>query len=255
LTARAHPNSLAFRYRSACKLLTLANYKTPKGEAQDYLTGILYLAPHVSGGGATLCPHSTEACRTMCLSGSGLSGLPRQMAAKVRRTQFFNRNRGTFLRVLADDVARLREIAAKHGVTPVLRLNGVSDVLWERQEWDWDGLGLQRYDYTKVPLHLRRASQDYHLTYSVGGPEDMERAVGYLAAGHSVAAVVPADIKDDLLSRANHRWPLVDGDAHDLRFLDPPGSVVLLKPKGRILTELVRPNILGELSAAMKRAA
>ncbi len=235
MTARAHPDSLAFRYRSACKLLTLANYKTPKGEKENYLTGILYMAPHTSGGGATLCPHSTEACRAMCLSGSGLSGLPRQMNAKLRRTEFFNRNRGTFLRVL--------------------RLNGTSDIDWARLDWDWDGLGLQKYDYTAWPLHYRRTSPDYHLTYSYKGPEDVGRAVGYLDAGHSIAAVVPLDIKEELLSRPDHRWPVIDGDLTDLRFLDPPGSVVLLRPKGHVISSLIRPNLMRELASAARVAA
>ncbi len=245
---------LGFKHRNAFKLLTAANHKTPKGETGGYFTAILYLAPHTLGGGATLCPHSTEDCRAMCLAGAGMSGLPLQLQAKLNRTAMFNERRGEFIATLLADIARLRKIAAMEGAKPVLRLNGTSDVLWERIIPAWVDLGVQRMDYTKIPLHLRRTDPGYHLTYSYMGPQDAERAVGYLAAGHSVAVVVPAELKDEMLSRPDHRWPLVDGDAHDLRFLDPPGSLVLLKPKGHIRTGLVRPDVLREL-AAVKVAA
>lgn len=248
-TARSHKDAVGTAYRGAFKLLTVANLKTPKGEALGYLTGILYLAPHTMGGGVTLCPHSTPDCRVMCLAGAGMSGLPLQLAAKVRRTQLFNNRRAEFLSALARDVERLQIIADKEGLRPVLRLNGTSDVLWERVYPEWENLRVQRMDYTKIPLAVRHTDPAYHLTYSYMGPQDAERAVGYLAAGHSVAAVVPATIKDALLSRPDHRWPLVDGDEHDLRFLDPPGSLVLLKPKGHIRTGLVRPDVLRELAA------
>lgn len=255
MAKRAHADSIGHKHRNAFKLLTCSNHKTPKGEAAGYLTAILYLAPHTSGGGATLCPHSTNDCRAMCLAGAGMSGLPRQLEAKRRRTQMFNDERADFLDRLSGDIGRLKEIAADEGLTPALRLNGSSDVLWERQAWLWAGLGVQRYDYTKIPLHLRHADPGYHLTYSYMGPQDAARAVAYLAAGHSVAVVVPSDLKDELLSRPDHRWRLVDGDEHDLRFLDPTGSLVLLKPKGYVRTGLIRPDVMHELGAAARVAA
>lgn len=176
-------SSLGFKHRNAFLLLTAANHKTPKGEVAGYLTAILYLAPHTSGNGPTVCPHSTPACREMCLAGAGLSGLPRQLAAKQRRTSYFHNNRAGFLADLLTDVALLKMLAADEGLKPALRLNGTSDIMWEREGWDWSGLGVQRYDYTKIPLHHRRADPGYHLTYSYMGPDDAERAVGYLAAG------------------------------------------------------------------------
>jgi hypothetical protein len=98
----------------------------------------------------------------------------------------------------------------------------------------------------------RRPPPNYHLTYSYMGPQDAERAVRYLAGGHSVAVVVPLEVKEALLAFPDqHRWPLIDGDVDDLRFLDPPGALVLLKPKGRVRTDLMRPRVLTELRAAI----
>ncbi len=261
----ANAGNIGFKHRSALKLLTMSNAKTPKAEAQMFLTGVLYLMPHTSGGGATLCPHSTEACRAMCLAGAGLSGLPKQLAAKMRRTKLFNEDRAEFVRVLLADIAKLKRIAAAEGLKPALRLNGSSDAMWERIVPGWDDLGLQRYDYSKIPLEHRRVDPGYHLTFSIEGPQDMVRAVRYLRAGHSVAAVVPEEVKhtapDWIVIGGNVHGVMevaevVDGDISDARFLDPPSSIVLLKPKGHIRTGLIRPDIFNELrAAALKETA
>lgn len=246
-----NPDALGTKHRNAFTLLTAANTKTIKGEKAGYFSAILYLAPHTLGGGATLCPHSTEDCRAMCLAGAGMSGLPLQTAAKLNRTRLFNENRRAFLGALARDVERLEIIAEREGLKPVLRLNGTSDIMWERVYPGWEKLsGVQRMDYTKIPLEHRKPDLDpgYHLTFSYMGPQDAERAVRYLDHGHSVAVVVPEDVKAAHLAHDNHHWPLVDGDEHDLRFLDPPGSLVLLKPKGRVRTGLIRPDVLRELA-------
>ncbi len=113
---------------------------------------------------------------------------------------------------------------------------------------------LQFYDYTKVPLHLRRQARNYHLTFSVEGAETVAAGLGYLRAGQSVAIVVPAEIKDAMagssLTVKGDTFSLVDGDEHDLRFLDAPGSIILLKPKGHVRTSLMRPGFADELRRA-----
>lgn len=254
----AEKGDVAFRHRSAFRLLTMCNGKTPKGEAANWLTAILYMAPHTSGGGkTTLCPMSTPDCRAMCLASAGLSGLPKQLGAKLTRTFMFNNDRERFLDLLLADIEKLKRIAAIEGMKPALRLNGSSDVTWERIVPGWEDLGLQRYDYTKIWLEHRRVDPAYHLTFSYESEKDAPRALDYLAAGHSVAAVVPEDLKHRAVL-ANERlrlgrhvdFTVVDGDLADTRFLDPPGSLVLLKPKGHVRTGLLRPNLFLELRAA-----
>ncbi len=250
--------AVGFRHRSAFKLLTATNGKTPKGEAAGYFSGILYLAPHTSGGGkTTLCPMSTPDCRAMCLASAGLSGLPKQIGAKLNRTFMFNNDRQRFLDLLLADIEKLKRIARDEGMKPALRLNGSSDVTWERIVPGWAHLGLQRYDYTKIPLEHRTVDPGYHLTFSVEGPRDTARALGYLRAGQSVAVVVPEDLKHRavLAGHANEGFPIIDGDLADTRFLDAPGSIVLLKPKGHIRTGLMRPNFFFELREAAMEVA
>lgn len=263
MTKRAHNDSLGFKHRSALTLMTMLNHKTPKGEAAGYLSAILYLAPHDSGGGKTVCPHSTAACREMCLAGAGMSGLRRQQAAKLARTQLYHDSPSEFLWGINDDIRRLIEIAKREGVKPAVRLNGTSDIAWERVI-NMRDRGVTFYDYTKVPFEHRRqdwtgSPSDYHLTYSVGAPADIPRALEYLRAGHSIAVVVPEIVKHGLVGLETDVGGVfahfVDGDLSDLRFLDPPSSIVLLKPKGHIRTDLVRPDILSEIRAAVRLVA
>ena len=246
---------LAFRHRSALKLLTTGNAKTPKGEALGYFSAILYLAPHTSGGGPTVCPYSTQACRDMCPSGSGVGGLPIQTLARKNRVALMHADPTTFLRNLVLDIDKLAQLAEEEGLVPVVRLNGTSDLMWERTHpIIFASFPAVRFmDYTKVPLEFRhKAPANYHLTFSHGGRDDAARSVEYLGDGRSVAAVVDEAQKAALLERGYlGRFRYVDGDEHDLRFLDPPGSIVLLKPKGRVITSLLRPALDEELGAAL----
>lgn len=259
MTQLFDPASAGSRHRNALKLMTMTNHKTVKGEHAGYLTAILYLMPHTSGGGKTLCPHSTDACREMCLAGAGLSGLPLQLAAKQRRTELWLKQPSVFIQTLLADIEKLRTIAAKEGLKPAVRLNGTSDIAWERVIAI--PRGIIAYDYTKIPLEQRRVGRpdEYHLTYSIEGPDSMSRAVAYLRAGQSVAAVVPPDVQIGLsglgIDLGSFSGTFVNGDDHDLRFLDAPGSIVLLKPKGHVRTALVRPRLLNELRTAARVAA
>lgn len=234
--------SAAFRHRSRLKFMTLANAKTPKGEVVgDYLTAILYLAPHTLAGGPTVCPYSTESCRTMCLAGSGMSGLPAQMAAKHARTALWHEHPDRVIELIRKDIDTLRQLADLEEMTPVVRLNGTSDILWEEFDVIQAHPDLQFYDYTKIPLHHRRPPQNYHLTFSADR-NNLALAHDYLEAGHSVAAVVPEEMKAEIMAEPQP-WRVIDGDIHDLRFFDAPGTLVLLKPKGYILTPLVIPDV------------
>lgn len=227
--------SLGFRHRSAFRLLTASNAKTPKGERSGYFTAALYLSPHTTAGGSTVCPHSTPECRRRCLSNSGLLRLPKSTEARKRRTRLWHEERARFIDLLARDVDKLREIASAEGLKPALRLNGTSDIPFER--WIELPQDVALYDYTRTPIeHRRNRPDNYRLTYSVASADEWVRGFRYLREGQSIAVVVPPDTQRQL---AGKQWmaggisgSYLDGDSHDLRFLDPARSVVLLKPKG-----------------------
>jgi hypothetical protein len=236
------------------KLLTTGNPKVAKGQSQGYLTNILHLAPSRMSGYNT-CPMATKGCAAACLNTAGRGGLfaghatgvlsgadlvqaiidgritNKIQLARIARTRFFFENRTAFMAQLVKEVKAAIKRAAKYNLTPVFRLNGTSDIRWETVKVDgFDNImamfpGVQFYDYTKI-ANRRDLPANYHLTFSLAESNlaDAERA---LANGMNVAAVFRTVPKVFL------SVPVIDGDATDLRFLDPKGVIVGLKAKGK----------------------
>lgn len=216
-------------------LFTRANPKTRKGEALGYDTLVLHLAP-ASVSGFNVCPDSTPGCREACLNTAGRGFMAPIQAARIRRTRAFFADRPAFMRQLAHEIRLASARAHRSGRNLAVRLNGTSDLPWERitcDEWRGSLMDLfphiQFYDYTKSlarALAFRKSTtwpQNYHLTFSMSECNAHDAAVA-LESGCSV--VVVASFPHDPTAEVN-------GDSHDLRFLNPPGSMILLKPKGR----------------------
>lgn len=239
---------------NAIKLLTTGNPKVAKGQANGYLTSILHLAPSRMSGYNT-CPMATAGCAAACLNTAGRGGLfagvqtgvlsgadlvqaimdgritNKIQLARIARTKFFFEDRAAFMKQLVREIRNTIRLAAKHGLTPVFRLNGTSDIRWETIKVDgFDNImamfpTVQFYDYTKI-ANRRDLPANYHLTFSLA-ESNVNNAKVALDAGMNVAAVfrtVPAVF-------LGH--DVIDGDATDLRFLDPKGVIVGLKAKGK----------------------
>lgn len=230
-------------------LLTLRNLKTAKGEKHGYLTAILHLAPHKLSG-RNVCSHASAGCIAACLNTSGRGGIGLDadglnviQVARIRRTRYFTRDRQAFMLDLACEVADHERTALARGLKPCVRLNGTSDLPWENIALGKHANimamfpGVQFYDYTKVPVRLRRRAAsvpNYHLTFSLSESND-SNATEALANGMSVAVAMnvrkgqplPACFKLNM-----HTVHVVDGDLTDLRFLDPKAVIVGLRAKG-----------------------
>ena len=90
---------------------------------------------------------------------------------------------------------------------------------------------LQLYDYTKLPRPWLRTSERYHLTYSLDTHNERE-AIDAINHGINVAVVFnPNHPIPDSFRLGGVEYPTLDGDKHDLRFLDPTGHIVALKGK------------------------
>lgn len=234
-------STAAFEWRPSGALLTAHSAKTIKGEELGWVTGILYLQPHTLASDKTLCPFSTEACRRDCLVTSGRGGMPRAQEARTTRTHLFHDDRQAFLAKLAKEIIDLQAIAGRSGRSLAIRLNGTSDILWEREKLEDLDMTLmemfptvQFYDYTKIPVGKRQLPANYHLTYSLAD-DNWEQAVDYLLAKQSVAGIVLEEEKwshEAWFGMGEIDVTVIDGDLHDLRFLDPPGSLVQIRPKG-----------------------
>lgn len=263
-TADTMESDVAKLWRPSGAILTAHSPKTAKGEKLGWLSAIAYLAPHTMATAKTVCPFSTPACRAACLYSSGTGDLPRQANARANRTRLWRDDAPAFLAKVAMEILDLQMLAADAGVALAVRLNGTSDIFFE-QHLAPNGATLmetfstvQFYDYTKAPLARRGPiPPNYHLTYSMAEHNAAE-AAAYLMAGQSVAVVVPDDThKIGWFLLGDREINVVDGDEHDLRFMDPPGSLVMLRPKGKAVldTELIRPDAIKELRAAWNARA
>ncbi len=221
------------------KLLSTANPKIQKGTKLGYLSFILHLAPATLSGKET-CPKRTAGCTAACLNTAGRGGMFRKgentnviQKARIRKTKYFFENREAFMSDLVEDIMRAVNYARRKGLTPVFRLNGTSDLAWEKYPVPNMGKNifdtfstLQFYDYTKILGRKTKDIDNYHLTFSAadGNDADVERAV---AQGMNVAVVF------DRLPENYMGKTVFNADDTDLRFLDPKGVVLGLKAKGR----------------------
>jgi hypothetical protein len=221
------------------KLLSTANPKIQKGTKLGYLSFILHLAPATLSGKET-CPKRTAGCTAACLNTAGRGGMFKKgentnmiQQARIRKTKEFFENRDQFMKDLYHDVRKGIRQAERLGLTPVFRLNGTSDLAWEKYTVGTTDMNLfelfptvQFYDYTKVLGRKVAHIPNYHLTFSAadGNDADVARAV---SAGMNVAMVfdrLPAEYMGRVVN---------DADLHDLRFLDPLNTIAGLKAKGR----------------------
>ena len=214
------------------KLLNIdANAKTVKGQGRGYMTAILYLAP-ADESGYEVCPMASQGCRKACLNKAGMGAFSNVQAARVAKTRLYFEDREVFMAQLMGEVRAFIRKAFKAGLIPVVRLNGTSDIPWERVPVEGKPNimahfpTVQFYDYTK--RHNRRDLPDnYHLTFSLAEDNDT-RASAAASNGANVAVV----FRTDKFPTTFMGMPVVDGDADDLRFLDGKGVVVGLKAKG-----------------------
>jgi hypothetical protein len=216
------------------KLLSTANPKIQKGTKQGYLSFILHLAPSDLSGKNT-CPKATPGCIAACLNTAGRGGMFKRgentnviQKARIRKTNYFFNDREAFMDDLVGDIMKAVNYARRKGLIPVFRLNGTSDLSWEKYptRYGADSIfeqfpTLQFYDYTKVLGRKVSHIPNYHLTFSKADGNDSDVAEALLQ-GMSVVAVydkIPEGVPS--------------ADETDLRFLDPKGIMLGLKAKGR----------------------
>jgi hypothetical protein len=219
-------------------LLTVGNPKLLKGQKKGYLSSVLHLAPADLSGKNT-CPKATAGCKAACLNTAGRGGIFKKgestniiQQARIRKTKQFFENRESFLQELVIEIGKTIKKAEKQGLIPVFRLNGTSDLSWEKYEVA-DGKNIfqmfpevQFYDYTKVLGRKVSHIPNYHLTFSKADGNDMDVRLA-ASNGMNIAAVFHK-LPEKYIGRS-----VINGDETDLRFLDPKGVIVGLKAKGK----------------------
>jgi hypothetical protein len=196
------------------------NAKTVKGQKFGFLTGILYLAPHTIASSVNLCPMSAAAqCQKACLYTAGRGAFTSIQNARINKTLKFLNDQENFMNTLVQDIARLSAQAKKKGLSPLVRLNGTSDIVWEQKGFrinektatylakyhslDITGYhknimeifpNVQFYDYTKLAGRFNREiPSNYDLTFSYSGVETYAKQVSYAVKHGARIAVVFRD--------------------------------------------------------------
>jgi hypothetical protein len=156
--------------------------------------------------------------------------------SRIAKARMFMSNRETYLGHLKHQIGRLVVKAASEGLRPCIRLNGSTDIPFERMRYGAERLTLlerfpdvQFVDYTKIYSRLANAPANLSLTFSRSETNEAE-CLQALASGHNVAVVFGAG-----LPATWHGYEVISGDLHDLRHLDPRatrGYVIGLTPKG-----------------------
>ena len=220
------------------KLLSTANPKIQKGTKLGYLSFILHLAPADLSGYNT-CPKATAGCKAACLNTAGRGGMFKKgentnmiQKARIRKTRYFYEQRQDFMLDLMADIRKGIKMAEKLGLTPVFRLNGTSDLSWEKYDMI-PGQNVfecfptvQFYDYTKVPKRKVEGIDNYHLTFSQADGNDAD-------ANWAISKNMNVTVVFDRIPTAYKGKEVFNADDTDLRFLDPRGVVLGLKAKGR----------------------
>jgi hypothetical protein len=227
---------------------TTTNPKTIKnGEVSDRPTIVLHLEPVTFGA----CP-AAGSCAAVCLNKAGNPVyLNVKLARRHKRSLAFHNNSVEFKQLLVVEAARQRKL----GYIGV-RLNGTSDIDWERETVFVDAImlpwiqsmvptfairspgdysviqvltamGFEPYDYTKrVDRDFALASSlGYHLTLSWGGRHDdiiLDVAAQHklnVAAG--IAGIKRSQDLPDFVTVGGKELAVVDGDVTDWRRDDP----------------------------------
>lgn len=233
-----------------------SNAKTVKNaKVANTETGVLYLAPNVLSG-INVCVFAERAkCIDPCLNTAGRGQMTGVQVARVRKTQYFFNNKNMFMNDLCEDIRKLIVKATNKNMIPSVRLNGTSDLNWEKigftiSDQNAKKLGIvsgyyknifsvfpnvQFYDYTKNPFRNIENIPNYDLTFSYSGVDTYQELVQVAESKGMKMAVVFRD-KETIPSVWKGRT-VIDGDKHDARFMDPAGAIVALYAKGKAVKD------------------
>lgn len=221
------------------RIFSLDNPKAIKAQKYGWLNAIHYMAPHGLANVGNLCPHASPGCIALCLgqhSGAAIY-YPSVLRSRIAKAKRFMRDRKKYIADIKKAILSARKKADKAGLQLCVRLNGSTDIAWESLRTA-DGFTIpqiafdvQFTDYTKnlkrALAHARGEMPDnVHLTFSRSETNEAD-CLQVLQAGGNVAVVFANGLPETYLG-----FPVINGDDHDLRHLDPRGVVVGLSPKG-----------------------
>ena len=177
-----------------------------------------------------LCPSRHIAgCAEPCLVSAGMGAFSNVEAGRQAKTDFFHNDREAFLNQLRRELSNFEKLCAKTGTKPVVRLNTISDIQWERYGIPQAFPNVFFYDYTKIAKRLGKTPENYRLMFSYSGKAEYQKQVAIAIKHHvPISVVFYGDMPGTFLGRR-----VIDGDASDLENLFSGKTIVGLKAKGK----------------------
>ena len=252
-------------YYERNNLLTInQDPKTIKGTKKGYITAIIYMSP-AELSGKNLCSFSTAGCREVCLNISGRGVFNYIQQSRFNRARYFITDKINFLNNLTLRISNFIAYAERKELTPVIRLNGTSDIPYENIKIKLNDLleykklnnnkhkkvftafiqnngikeslnimdifpDVQFYDYTKFPLNKRPkaiSQANYDLTFSRAENNEVN-ALDYMQNNGGRSAFVFSH----KLPKTYKGFKVINADETDLRFLEPKNIISGLIFKG-----------------------
>ena len=216
------------------------NPKTDKNQSVEGLENIVVLHLNLAPAdlsGYNVCPMASQGCKSACLHTAGNPVFQAQKdKGRINRARFYMQDRDKFMTQLTRELINFVKWCDKNKKIGVVRLNTTSDISWENYNLFEKFPMLQFYDYTKIQKRALKFARgeyppNYHLTYSLN-EDNYDKAVEVLNEGGNIAVVFRKDLPDTFMGKK-----VVNGDLHDLRYLDPKNVVVGLKAKGKAKTD------------------
>ena len=233
-----YKNQADARRQSGVSYLTSVSstFKHKKSLKYGELTVSLYLAP-AKMSGYEVCPGRNAECTRLCLNQSGKNIGPQKIAgdyinrSRITKTKLFFEQRDFFMDWMIAEVEAAKRKAERMTYKLSIRLHNTSDI--SPEEFTRNGQNIlqmypeiQFYEYTKVAsrVDLMKKYKNYDVTFSYTG-YNLTECQNMLLNKIRVAVV---------FKRVPDEWqgyPVIDGDAYDMRYKDDRNVIVGLKYK------------------------
>ena len=91
------------------------------------------MAPADNLEGVNVCAMAEVAgCKAACLYTAGRGKMNSVQAGRLRKTMLWRDDRQGFIETLQQDIHKFAKYCEKRGIQPCVRLNGTSDIMWEK---------------------------------------------------------------------------------------------------------------------------
>jgi len=211
----------------------ISNTKTAKNSLKTF---ILYLSPYNQNSkGINICPKASKGCAAACLFSAGRGVMAPVIKGRVRKTEYYLRDKKGFINQLANEILIKYKTAKRKGEKIAFRLNGTSDIDFVYLLKKYSGLDITSlkdhcifYDYTKIKGKIVKYLNhpNYVLTFSRAEDND-QTAKSILAIGGNVAIVFRKE-----LPKHWSGFKVIDGDKSDLEMVYNRNVILGLRAKG-----------------------